>query len=750
MKILSFLILGIILSSCDNADKASYEVDPNFNKVDEQEYLELSKENEVSREKQAKNFNYSKYYEYFGSNINKYNEREIKHLLPTLTHTCSEKTINTQFEIMVYVFKKFNDLEIRKNILDTELSILNKCQKLQTLNQQRIRRLHSEVLEMPSKEIIELITKVIEADKIIASKRNIKFSSLRASELQNTILQIGETSDLDTIVSLIEVHKKISPLSRLDRVRILNKLFDTNNYMAVFSNSRFKSKAEFLNTYLQNNTVKSEGKIQDIILLLISDIESKYNQLTRFEDVNEVLEYAWSDYTQIVEILNSDKLEDKNFITQQFGKLNLIIENIYELEINRTPAERYLSHINGLHYKLALFHLMRLKENETRELLYSQHVAELQNDSFEGFIHELLKSRLNLYSKENKEKNMASYCKLLNDIKFNSSEFKNINNVEHLINDSNAYGCYEKKFSLMSNSQIALDQKNTIRIETDIIKSPIDQVIKAVDTDVQIKTKYYNGPIWYLPTSRNHSELNLSHLDLDARYSTIIFNVQSGNESFQLFYNYEYKAAEAPKAAEFYFPDGFKKGFRGGNLRINVDMSISYNPTLISPGGMGQKGPKSIHSGAKIEEGVIYSSVSENLLAEIFNLENIYTSLGKYELKQITSKEFSLSVNKNLTQKLHADLCKNEVKINPNDICFSVGMGYKYRKLGVNELSDMKNLIIAQINEAASLAENDETQNHLLSKLFNFSTGTTLPIQKTTEFLSGEAGQSGRVYITPR
>lgn len=766
MKILYFLVIALGLISCSKGDQATYEVDPNYKKLDEAQFVESAASKDLSPRQMQSSFSYKKYYELLDEKTDQdLSETQLLKLGKTLGFHCSEDTIDIQLDIFRKLIHNSSNPKFRNQILGYEKSFINKCPSISEIQLKKLKRIHSFITKLSQKEMMNSLELVIELDQLIASKvLGIQsFSSFNALEINDMILIMANTSSLKEINQLIKLHKRLSPLSKNKRSELIKKSFNGPNAIAIIKNSEFDTVSEFLLEYFETNSEYNQNRLKEIIKVLRNKIAKKYENITRFEDIEEVLSYAWEDYLNLYRILNADKIDDKRFVINEFGRLNLIIEKIYELPLNRTPAIDFLESTNGEDTRLALFHLMRLKTSQERAELYNDYKEILSSDTiYNNIIDKLLSLRISIYDKKNAENNIKTYCEFLNTKQFNQNNYKRINNIQGTINNLNTFGCFELRSfeNTLTQAQIAEDTKYELNLNIGNIQSPVDMLIRANDSNISINTDYYNGPVWYLPTKRTHNHRENIDVDLDARASIIAINVNLSNndgsdfssDTLKLFYNYDLKRALPPLLAAEYLGDiPLKRGFKGGDLKVNVKSSKSIRPLVINIGGIGQKGPDTIKVGKGIDINRVMTDLfsgtnSETLAAQIYTDTTVtFPNLQTATVKKLKKYAFDVVVDKELTSLIHDDLCAGLSKSSPRDICYIVGDHYEYRKLDNNQLNFLNQTADNDLKHAISILANESLATQYIGERFNIPPSSESAKGSDTEFGYGNFGKTGRV-----
>lgn len=773
MRIALFIIFSFIGLSCSKGQKASYKVDPTFNKLDESQYLEKNEiGEEISIERLEKDFSYLEYYRLLNERVSllpKGPSKELINLAKTIPNFCSEETINLQLDILLAMLNKAKTSGFIHKIIQIEKDLISNCETLNNLDDTKTRKIHSFVLSLNKKELKRNLDFIIDIDQLIVLKStnvNKNHSSFSAIEIRDIIFQLLDINDLDSLSELVILHQRISPLSSIRRVEILEKAFKNPAGLTVFENSTIKSSAQFLTQYLSIKDQVDQNKLKSVLSVLITKFGNKYNRVTRYEDIEKILELAWDDYTKLFDLLNSKQLKHKVFVIQNFNKINSIIEKLYELPLNRVPAKNYLSNIYGRYEFLALFHQLRYSSSD-EQIMLLQDYSHIDRETLKDHtLDQLLKLRIKLYSKKEPIAKLENYCNFLNQIRFRDTSFKQVSDLKSLINNQNTFGCFELKnhFRNFSDLDIEKDKKNILNIEVDKIESPIDMVIKAVDTDVSIKTEYYRGPTWNLPTVRLHKKRDNIKTQLDSRTSIFVIDVKLHNNDkihfpssdIRLFYNYDLKLAERPDSEEDYIGDmPLKKGFRGGHLNISVNSNQSIPPLLIAPGGIGQLGPDAIHPGKGINSSLIYDRLLNpenvdyynNLLYGDFN--SVFPNLDRFKLKALAKYNFDVVINKEETIKLHKDLCQKS-PATPYQLCYISGDTPVFKNIGNTELGLLDDRVYEELNHAMQILNNEVIVDELLSTKFNFPPSTKNSKGSPVIFSNGKNGNEGKLKFKIR
>lgn len=783
----TILIITIILSfiACKENNSASYDVDPNHNKLDEQQFSDFVISNNDSLDKESANnkikkeFSYETYFRILNQrlkNNTNFSLPVLKRISKTVSFHCDEKTVPLQLDILQTILVNMNLKKLIKtkkgiyvfNLLKDEQTFLKNCSMLSNNDLLRLKEIHSVIFTLPNREMMKNLDLITKLDDEINSKLGVSnnFSSFTPAELSQMINLLAKTTNLEDISTLISLHKKISPLSELDRSQIIIRSFDSVNGIKIIKNSSLKSITTFLGHYLDLNIVHNQDKVKQTILIAINKLSLKYKKVTRFEDVSEILQTAWVDYQQVYAALNSKKITDKAFIITTFGNLNLLMESIYELPINRTPAIRFLEAIHGRYESLALFHLTRLKSTSDKAQLLSDYNHVNRITIFNGPLDELLRLRSGIFIEGKSHENLKKYCDYINSVKFKRVDYKKVNDINSIINNRNTFGCFELNSNehLISEPDRVKDKKFVINIIKKNIKSPIDLVIKAVDTDLKIITDYYSGPIWYLPTSRAHKKRDNIKTDLDSSTSilvieaTILKNDKKffKNDKVRIFHNYNLKTAQAPRTEQQYLGSmALHKGFRGGNVEVTVKNSTSIYPTILSPGGAGQQGPDTVFPGNGINEEIIYNVLFNDDNLEYYNSllyenpESTPVIFNQSILEKISQYEFKLTINKDLTEKLHNDLCREIKKENLHQLCYIVGDKFQYRDIESTNLRFLSGKIKESFHHAIRILKNNNTVGQLIQEIYNFPPQSNdSVVDAPLVFSNGLIGDDGKLDFT--
>jgi hypothetical protein len=780
--VITLLIMS--LASCGKGDKALYSSDQNFNKLNEEQLIENvigSKNERIAPHsilnKVTQDFSYDKFYRLLEQEIENRKDislDQILHVSKIVSLRCNNKNQTTQYKIINKLLRSniFKALAVDKkaapyySIIEQEAELINKCRTSNDETKKLIKKNHSVVFTLPSEKILsslELVTQIDQKinQEVISANSFSSYSALELSELVNNIV---DTDDLKMISKLLKLHKKISPLSQDRRKLIIKKAFDRSSGLTIIENSSLDSISSFIIDYLKEDINHNQNKLKQVIELIISKIEKKYQKITRFEDIDEVLQDAWTDYTLAYNIINSEQLKDKSHSILSFNQLNKVFENIYEAPLNRTPAISFLEGVYGQYRNLALSHILRLKGHDER-LLDNTDISHLERETtFNGLLDNLLLHRLKLLSKDNqvKEKAVDNYCNFLNTIKFGAGEMKPVHNITNLINNTQAFGCYHLKVSnTLSEDEIAKDLKEKLNINFSSVNSNVDLLIRADDTDINITAGKYNGPIWYLPTKRSRGKRSNPITNLDAHTTSLVLEIVILNndkkifseDSIRLFYNYDFKAAETPGKEKDYIGQRLlKSGFRGGDLIINSTDNKSHYPIVINGGGKGEMGPDTISPGAGINStnisNILYNDENINFYENLlYTNSQTFTELDRYRLNDIVKYRFNVNINHELTRKLHDDLCGKERRKTPYQLCYTVGNGFEFRDLQSNELGFLNKAVNDEFGHAIKIANQTNAINKLLTEAFSFPPSSASATGTSVIFSHGKQGKSGRIEL---
>ena len=771
MRYILFIFISLFILSCKNGEKATYHKDPEFKKLNEKDFLEAASiDSSINTNRMDANFSYKKYYNLLNLKIS---NRELSvnkklNLARTLSFHCSEQSIDIQLNSFKTLLNVSKNPSFNLTILNYEKEFLNRCEYITDRSLLEIKHIHSFVLDLPKESIMPLLENIIDIDKLVSQKSVLaqSYSSYNAAELNKLFLLLSNTSSISEITQLINLHKKISPLSKINRIEILEKTFEGANGLRIIENSELETISEFLHVYLNEKNEYNQARLKAAINILISKIQNKYANITRFEDIKEILASAWEDYTKIFQLLKTDKIKNKKFIIQSFGKLNLIIEKIYQLPLNRTPAKNFLENINGETGQLALFHLLRLSNVEDRALLVDGDNQTHREISINSTLDTLLDLRIKIHQ-TNGSTAIKNYCAFLNNIQFGNKNYKKVKKVNSIVNNQNLFGCYElTSFEhLLTKKQKAQDEKYQLSLKIDNVESSVDLLIKLNDVDLTITSDYYNGPLWYLATARKRGKRTNPVVDLNAKASVLALDVNLSNndkryfpiDTLRLFYNYDVTKASVPKSQETYLGDKpLKQGFRGGNLTISVKSTKSIRPIAISEGSNGEEGPDDIYPGLGIKSQEIQTILfmgenSEFYGNAIYAFNGVtFPNLDLLTLKKLKNYAFDVVINKELTDQIHSDLCSENQKKSPNDICYISGDTSEYKKLTNNEYNYLNQVADNALKHAVSLLANEHTTVNYISEKFNFPPNLDDARGVTTMFDNGPHGTKGKIKFKLR